>query len=111
MTVPFKYNFKTLSNKIPRTPPRRFFGDLIYFFDPVFFFHFCFRGLIRNERKKCIRRKEQFHFGQHCPFFGDINSSIMEKFFTSFAAKTKLDFWRNGLYLFSLRRGRAKRDL
>ena len=40
------------------TLPRRFFGDFIYFFDPVLFFHFCFRGLIRSERKKCIRLKE-----------------------------------------------------
>ena len=39
------------------TLPRRFFGDFIYFFDPLFFLIF-FLGLIHSERKKCIRRKE-----------------------------------------------------
>ena len=38
------------------TRPRRLFGDFIYFFDPVWFFHFCFRILIRSERKKFIER-------------------------------------------------------
>ena len=52
MTVPFMYNFRRFSNKIPTTLPRRFFGDFICVFDPVLFLHFCFRGLIRSERKK-----------------------------------------------------------
>ena len=63
------YNFRSLSNKIPSTLPRRFFSDFIYVFDPVLFVQFCFRGLIRKDRKKSIRRKEYFHFGHHCPFF------------------------------------------
>ena len=46
------YNFRSLSNKIASTLPRRFFGDFVYFFDPVLFVRFCFRGLIRSERKK-----------------------------------------------------------
>ena len=58
MTVSFMYNFRSLSNKIPTTLSRRFFGELIYFFDPALCFHFCFRGLIRSGRKKCICQKE-----------------------------------------------------
>ena len=54
MTVPFMYNFRSLSNKIASTLPRRFFGDFVYFFDPVLFVRFCFRGLIRSERKKNV---------------------------------------------------------
>ena len=46
-----------LSNKIPTTLPRRFFGEFIYFFDPVLCSHFCFRGLIRSERKKMYSSK------------------------------------------------------
>ena len=57
MTVPFMYNFRSLSNKIASTLPRRFFGDFVYFFDPVLFVRFCFRGLIRSERKKMYSSK------------------------------------------------------
>ena len=74
MTVPFMYNFQSLSDKIPMTPPRRFFGDFIYFFDPVLFFHFCFRGLIRSNRKKYIFvERNNFSLVSTVLFFCDKN--------------------------------------
>ena len=54
MTVPFMYNFKTLSNKIPRTPPRRFFGDFIYFVRSCFVYSFLFSRLNSQRAKKNV---------------------------------------------------------
>ena len=46
MTVPFMYNFRSLSNKILSTLPKRFFGDFVYFFfRSGFVFSFLFSQL------------------------------------------------------------------
>ena len=45
-------NFRSLSNKIPATLPRLFFGDIIYVFDPVFLFSFLFSRLNSQRAKK-----------------------------------------------------------
>ena len=75
MTVPFMYNFRRFSNKIPTTLPRRFLGDFICVFDPVLFLHFCFRGLIRSERKKMNSSKGIITLWSTLSFFlfGDKN--------------------------------------
>ena len=54
MTVPFMYNFKTLSNKIPRTLPRQFFGDFIYFVRSCFVYSFLFSRLNSQRVKKNV---------------------------------------------------------
>ena len=60
MTVPVVYNFRSLSNKIPATLPKcrlgGFFGDFIYFFDPVLFYIFIFAAFAASDKNLFVER-------------------------------------------------------
>ena len=73
MTVSFMSFFRSLSNEIPTTLPRRFFGDFLYVFDTVLVFSFLFSRLNSQRAIKMYSSKGIILLWSAILFFCDIN--------------------------------------